>query len=188
MLRIAIFLLLLLAPATAQDKAFAPESFIRYDASRPGETWSGTAPIESLELFLDPANVRATKLSLSLRSSSFNSGNIFRDTNARRTVFDSDEYPLISFSSRRVTTEDNQLLDHTETEVMIEGDLTMHGITQPLSLSVMVKRSGSSLNASGRFNTRLSNFGMSRPSLFGILVDDEVKVSFELLEVQFSPP
>ena len=188
MSRIVFCLLLALSLASAQDNSFSAESFIRYDASRPGEVWSATAAIESLELSLDPNNVRAAQLSLSINSASFHSGNILRDTNARRTVFDSGEFPLISFSSKRITSQSNQLLEDTETEVMVEGDLSMHGVTQPLSLNVTVKRKGSSLNASGRFTVKLSDFAMSRPSLFGILVDDEVSVSFALLEVQFRSP
>jgi polyisoprenoid-binding protein YceI len=184
-MRIACWLLVLIIAQAQQPNGFSAESFVRYEASRPGEVWLGKAPIDQLILKLDPDHLQSAQVTITIHSGSFNSGNILRDTNARRTVFDSQEFPEISFSSQRVISTSNRLLEGTEQELRLVGTLLLHGLRKPLEITVVVFREGQSLDVSGSFSIKLSDYGMSRPSLFGVLVDDRVAITFSLLDIQF---
>lgn len=176
-----LWLLGALVVALAQPRALElAGGTVTYTASQPGEVWQGRAPIARLEGTLDPENVRATRVRVVLEPARFNSGNILRDTNARRTVFNVREYPEITFELRHASTEGNRLPDGASQAVAVRGELTMHGVTRPLETILTVSRSGASVRVQGGFSVLLSDFNMRRPTFFTRVVDDAVTIALEL--------
>jgi polyisoprenoid-binding protein YceI len=65
----------------------------------------------------------------------------------------------------------------------LRGDLSLHGVTNPLSITARVAVNGSSLRASGEFTLRQTDFGITLVSAAGgtIRVKDEVKCAFDVV-------
>lgn len=173
-------LLLFLVTAYAQI-GFTPDpsSFVEYHAADERGAFTGRAPLAEVSLDLDPENLRVADLKVRVHPAEFDSGNFLRDTNARRTVFDTAAYPEIRLEVTRLSTEGNALSEGLN-ELSLVGDLTMHGVTQEVRFPLIVRLEGETLSASGEFSVLLSDFGMSRPSFLGWVVEDTVQVRIEV--------
>jgi polyisoprenoid-binding protein YceI len=170
------FVVLYLMFANAQT---LEPSFVRYEASDPNGSWSGTAPVSGLELNLNTETLGLSTFTITLDAGGFNSGNFIRDANARRIVFESHLYPEIVFTSKQIIAPDNQLLEESN-QVTVQGDLTMHGVTRELSIPVTIEYSDPTYIAKGTFEVSLQEFSMRAPEFFGLVVDDLVTIYFEI--------
>ena len=157
-----------------------PSSGVEYTASDPSGSWSGRAPVASLTFKLDPNNVRTAQLSVTVQPGAFDSGNFIRDANARRVVFETGQYPDITFELAALQTSKNNLEDGETLHLTLFGTLTMHGVSHDLTTPATVNRSGATFTASGAFDVLLSDYGMRRPSFFGTEVDDRVQLTFDI--------
>ena len=94
-------------------------------------------------------------------------------------VLDVQRYPTIAFRSRRVS------LTEASADRMtlgIAGDLTLHGLTQSLTVPVTVQLTADGLRANGKTTVRQSQFGI-RPVTAGagtVRVKDDVDVMFSV--------
>ena len=177
---ICVFLSLWTLLGVAQDSLQLSASTVTYTASDKADVWSGSAPLESLDLSLDPDDLGNARLSASLRPAEFNSGNFIRDTNARRTVFEVGEFPLITFELSSVEADQTELDVGENVQVTLNGNLSMHGVTQEITFPATVTRTDDALNAAGEFQVLLSDFEMNRPSFLGNTVADEVSMEFDI--------
>jgi polyisoprenoid-binding protein YceI len=83
--------------------------------------WGGTIAIDTVT----PAN---SKVDVTIKTASIDTKNTQRDNHLRSPdFFAADSFPTITFKSRQVTKQGNQL--------RILGDLTMHGVTRPVVLT-----------------------------------------------------
>ena len=165
----------LLLVGHAQNAVTLTSSTVTYHGSTPNETWDGQAPLQSLTLTpgADELSVHAT-----LEPGQFSSGNFIRDANARFVVFESGEYPTASLTGTLPLRGDLATLESGT--ATFSGELTIHGVTRALSFPVTLERSGNSVSAEASFPVSLSAYGMKRPSLFGLLVDDSLTVDVAL--------
>lgn len=159
---------------------------VRYDATAGEgvwrEAWQGVAPAELRGFQFDPQNVAATVFEVRVASADLDSGNPFRDRNARLVTFESGSYPEIVFASGRVVSGGEGALPvGTEREVRVEGLLKLVGLEMVMEVPVVVARlEGEVLRVSGGFDVSLAAFDMRAPSLPFRRVDDRVRVSFDL--------
>jgi polyisoprenoid-binding protein YceI len=158
-----------------------PESFVEYDARDANASWTGRAPISRLEFTLNTEELRDSTLTIAIKPGDFSSGNIFRDTNARRTLFETNTYPEIVFMSKRIRADVGTLADGESREVTLAGDLTMHGVTQEVETPVTLTLAGTTITATGSFEVTYTEFGMRQPELFGVLVEDTVVIRFNVI-------
>ena len=179
---LAILLLILSSPALAQiTPTLSPESQVTYTARDDTSEWSGVAPVEALEFTLNPDDIAASELSITLRPANFDSGNLVRDANARRGVFEAGEFPEIRFDLSDVSGADASLAEGETQTLSLSGDLTMHGVTQALELEAEVTRASNTITATGNFSVLLSDFDMTRPEFLGNQVADEVDLAFQII-------
>ena len=157
-----------------------PDSVVEYTASDPSNSWSGRAPVARLTFSLDPDDVRAAQLSVTVQPGQFDSGNFIRDANARRVVFETGEYPDITFELADVQAPRDSLGDGEALELTLAGTLTMHGVRREVTTKATFSRSGATYAATGAFMVDLSDYDMKRPSFFGVEVDDPVRVAFDV--------
>jgi polyisoprenoid-binding protein YceI len=137
-------------------------------------------------LTLDEADVRNAFVEASIDAASVNTRDAQRDAHLKSAdFFDAEKFPTLSFKSTRITAT-------SEGEVVVEGDLTIHGVTRSVSFNV----EGPTLPAKDPWgSTRLGlsattkinrkNFGLTWNAALetgGILVGDDVTIT---LDVQF---
>jgi len=158
-----------------------PESYVQYQATDPRETVTGQTSIKTLEFSFDPQNLRRSSLVVSLDASKFDSGNVIRDTNARRTVFNSDLYPEIIFSLDTLNAELNEVTEGQTQAIELLGTLDMHGVSKEISVDAEILLEGNILTTTGAFTVLLSDYEMSRPSFLVWTIEDQVELSFQII-------
>ena len=68
-------------------------------------------------------------------------------------------------------------------QLTLTGDLTLHGVTRPQTVSARVYQSGGTLRAQGEATVRQSDYGIRLVSVAGgmLKVKDEVKLTFDIM-------
>jgi polyisoprenoid-binding protein YceI len=99
----------------------------------------------------------------------FDSGNSNRDSHAME-VIDAISYPEARFTSTAIIKNGDSL--------SVTGKLTFHGVTREVSASVFPKWSQKKLEVLGKFDISLTAYGIERPSLLLIPVEDTLSFSF----------
>ncbi|MBI4476727.1 MAG: YceI family protein, partial [Acidobacteria bacterium] len=104
-------------------------------------------------------------------------------------VLDVRRYPKIVFESRTITVlegaadqEASRTAPSGGLRLRVSGDLTLHGITQPVTVPVTLRLTADSLTADGRARVKQTDFGI-RPVTAGagtVRVKDEVDVLFSV--------
>jgi polyisoprenoid-binding protein YceI len=95
-------------------------------------------------------------------------------------VLDVERFPAIVFRSRRVSLKDGTAAG---ANVVIEGDLTLHGTTRPMTVRASATfDAGGRLTARGSCSLKQSDFGMVPVTAAGgtVRVSDEVVIQFVL--------
>ena len=175
--------LLLLPWADAQTPVQLVTGSVRYTASDARDTWQGTAPVEQLEWQIDLEHLPAVSLTVRINPADFNSGNLIRDANARRSVFETGRYPEIVLTGERFVAQSTRLQDGQSLSGTLTGTLDMHGVTQTIRMPVELTRNGERIAVESNFSVLLSDFEMTRPSFLGVTVDDEVQLTVTVVGV-----
>ncbi len=99
-------------------------------------------------------------------------------------VLDASRYPTVTFRSRRLSATSSTT---ASANLQIEGDLTLHGVTRPVSVlaRVTVDPTGT-VTARGAFSFKQSDFGIQPVTAAGgtIRVKDVLDVEFEIRAVR----
>jgi polyisoprenoid-binding protein YceI len=130
---------------------------------------------------LDPANPAGAKFQLVIDASSVDTNDVTRDKHLQGPdFFDSGQFPVISFESKKV----GPAPGADASMWLVEGDLTIHGVTRPVQLQLKKVGEGKGMQGDHRTGflcvTKVlrSEFGMTQNIP---MVGDEVAVtiSFE---------
>jgi polyisoprenoid-binding protein YceI len=96
------------------------------------------------------------------------------------SVLDVEHFPTVEYKSKAITVEKqaNDLL-----RAQAAGELSFHGVTQPLSLDARIMNLGPILRISGQFSLRQSDYGIKPVSFAGgtLRLKDELKFNFDLV-------
>jgi polyisoprenoid-binding protein YceI len=97
----------------------------------------------------------------------------------RTEVLETDRFPEIVYECTRVKTSGSA----DRYWAALNGELTLHGVTHPMSFSARVVAEGDSLRASGEFTVRQSEYEIAPVSAAGgaIRVKDDLKCTFDIV-------
>jgi polyisoprenoid-binding protein YceI len=134
----------------------------------------------------DPADPATGSAHVTIQAASVDTNEPARDAHLRSAdFFDVDEHPTLTFVSQRVRVREDRRLD-------VEGDLTIRGVTRPVTLDVSylglakdpwgVERAG--FEATATINRK--DFGLAWNAALetgGFLVGDEVRIDLSVQAV-----
>ncbi len=136
-------------------------------------TWYGDFTGAKGVLVLDPKDPSKSSVDVSVPTASVSTTNAVLDGELKSADwFDAAKYPTISFKSTKVTVTGPG-------RAAVEGDLTLHGVTKPVTLTATFKAAGvngmnkhytAGFDVSGKI--KRSDFGVSKYVTFGL--GDEV--------------
>ena len=91
-----------------------------------------------------------------------------------------DQYPDITFQSTNVTAKG---LGGGRYDVKINGNLTLHGVTRPITIPATVTLNGSTLRATGEFSIDRDDYKVKATSAaHGLVrVDNDIKFEFDIV-------
>ena len=161
--------------------AWAVAGEVVYEARDALATGSGRAPLDEVELQLDPDDLGTLRVVARVLPATFDSGNLLRDRRARATVFEVDEHPVATLAGSATAQARGQRIAPGETRgVDLIAELTLHGVTLPYPIVVTLARPplgvAAPWRAEAEFVVSLTAHGMRRPSLLGLVTDDEVRL------------
>lgn len=131
----------------------------------------------------DPKNVQASRVEATIKVPSISTQNQKRDDHLRGAdFFDAQKFPEIKFVSKEIA-------DATAQSFTLRGDLTMRGVTKPVSLDVSLGGTAKdpwgnekiAFSATTKINRR--DFGLTWSKLLetgALVVGDEVAISLEV--------
>jgi polyisoprenoid-binding protein YceI len=146
-----------------------------------------SGPVESGSIDVDPGNLSGSRVSLAIATSSVKVSGADEPPEDRPKVqeaMESDQvlgvsrYPRITFESTGVT---GGQPGTATLDVVVAGRLTIRDVTRPVSVPVHVQLGDHSLNASGRFSVRQTEFGIKPISVGGaVAVKDRLDITFSV--------
>jgi polyisoprenoid-binding protein YceI len=119
---------------------------------------------------LDEQNPSASVIDVVVETGSVDTANAQRDAHLRNAdFFDATKYPAIHFVSKKVSRQGNG-------PYTVAGDLTLHGVTKPITLEIEATGSGKGMMGETRtgletvFNIKRTDFGMEK--MVGPIADE----------------
>ena len=140
------------------------------------------------EARLDPGSLNASSLEITAKSESMvETSSVFTepqkqiiDKELREIVLEPDKYPEIVFQSTNVT---GQSAGANQYDLKVGGNLTLHGVTRPITIPVKVTVTGDELRAQGEFSIDRGDFKVKATSAFHglVRVREKVKFTFDIV-------
>ena len=159
--------------------ASAVTASVSEPASMIGGQAEGVFKIIDGEVFLDPGSPETGKVSLILDAGSYHSDKEGRD-HAVTAALDADTYPTIRFASASLS--NVAKTSNTDGSATVNGDLTLHGRSMPVSFPVNVEitTDASKLVAEGQVTIKYTDWGVKRPMVLFFRAGDETSISFHI--------
>ncbi len=172
---LALSLISLSGFAQQQDvsKVFADKSVskVTYAMKHPMHEWEGVSKDVNAVIVYNKVTKNIDQVVVSLRVDSFDSGNSNRDSHALE-VLEGLKFPKVTFVSTKIKPNGNVLV--------IDGNLTFHGVSKPITFSVTREDNAYKSVFGGKFDVLLSDYKVDRPSLFGVKTEDIINLKINL--------
>src|ERR1019366_1473590 len=130
----------------------------------------------------DPANVEKSVVSITIQAASIDTREPNRDAHLKSAdFFETEKYPEITFNS-------TQWQHKNDDELIVKGDLTMHGVTRPVVLTAERTATmkdpwgGTRVGFTGKTKINRKDFGLHYNAALeagGVVVGEEVTISLE---------
>jgi polyisoprenoid-binding protein YceI len=75
-------------------------------------------------------------------------------------------------------------ITNTPKNFTLKGDLTIHGKTKPVTVTVKISKANGGVNATGNFEVKPEDFDIEIPSLVRKKIADKVKINYNFLLIK----
>jgi polyisoprenoid-binding protein YceI len=140
------------------------------------------------EARLDPASLTDSSLQITAKTATMEeTSSVFTDAQKkiinkelREIVLLPDQYPEIVFKSTSVS---GKATGNNQYDLKIAGDLTLHGVTRPITIPAKVTVTGNDLRAQGEFSINRGDFKIKATSAAHgmVSVRNEIKFPFDIV-------
>jgi len=165
-------------PFGLSAQSFKPvddSSSVAFKIKNFGVSISGTFTGLHGDIVFDPSKLASCSFVVSVQSTSVNTGIDMRDTHLKKEdFFDVDKFPLISFTSTRVTPSTKAGY------LFLFGNLEIRGVSKPISFPFQALPNGSGYTFTGSFTINRRDYGVGGSS---ISMSDEVKIDLKIAAV-----
>ena len=126
------------------------------------------------DIVFDADALAASKFSVTLPTESISTGNGMKNSHAKSgDWFDAKKYSSISFVSTEIA--------KSGADYVAKGNLTMHGVTKPITIAFSFKSNGKTGLFAGNFSVKYREYGIKGK---GGSDDDTVKIELKVPVVQ----
>jgi polyisoprenoid-binding protein YceI len=153
-----------------------------------GHSHEVSGPIESGEVEVDPDSpaqgrihlvIPASELRVSAAAEPEGDAPKVQEAMSGPKVLDVAHQPRILYESTAVTVKSGH---GSRIDLLVEGRLTIRGMTRPVTATVHAEFAEHTLKATGRFAVKQSTFGITPVSVGGVVaVKDELQIEFSIL-------
>lgn len=128
---------------------------------------------------VDGLTLTAARLTVDVASIATDSGS--RDQYFRESVMRAGEFPTATFTLTAPATAAAVPAAGETVEVTLAGDLTIAGVTRPVSFAAHARTDGTTAEIAGSIPISFAEFGVTAPNLGFVSVDDHGFVEFQLI-------
>jgi polyisoprenoid-binding protein YceI len=150
----------------------AAQTKVQFTVDSALHTVHGTFQLKSGSIQFDSAGGSASG-QLVVEAASGDSGNKSRDRKMTREVLEADKFPDITFTSQQVK---GTLAPTGVSQLQLEGVMTLHGQSHPMTLDVKAEAQGPTLSADTSFAIPYIQWGLKNPSVMFLKVSDKVDI------------
>jgi polyisoprenoid-binding protein YceI len=175
---IALFVFALMTAAyiaQAQQKIFTldpAQTKVNFTVDSTLHTVHGDFRLKRGSIQFDNSTGAATG-ELVVDSASGESGNNGRDKKMHKEILESPKYSDIVFTPQHVK---GTVANEGKSTIEVEGTLTMHGKSKPVTMPLEVQLQNGTGTADGTFSVKYQEWGMKNPSTFVLRVNDSVHI------------
>lgn len=142
-----------------------------YAATSTMSDWTGANPkVSGTATWDEGAKTLEAKVIINLTG--WDSGSALREKHTA-AMFETDKFPKATFAGTAASGAGGG------TNVTFKGTLELHGVKRPLDVPGALRIEKDAIVFQGDFVLRLTDYGMTRPSLLGVTVGNEVKVHID---------
>jgi len=160
------------------------KSHVTFVSDAPLETMTGKSSKVTGTLSVDPADITKTSGSFEVPVVSLRTGNDLRDEHLQGDGWlDAKNNPKVHFEITEIVLgkkASSALEKNKDTKVQVNGKLTAHGITRPVTTHGTVHWSDTALLIKAEFTLKLEDHQVSVPSIVRLKVANEIDVSVDL--------
>lgn len=125
-------------------------------------------------------NVSTGEMAFTLLMKSFRFSLPLAEEHFNENYVESDKFPKAMFKGKILNYDPGMLLNDTDYPVVVEGDLTMHGITSRIREAGVLRKSGMEIRAVSRFSIQLETYGIKIPNIVEDRVAKEIPIQVDL--------
>jgi len=170
-----IFVILALATcgiAKAQDRYFTKTGTIRFFSATDLENIEATNKIVTAVL-----DVKSGAIQFSAPMKAFEFKKALMQEHFNENYVESDKFPNATFKGRITNNADIKFGTPGTYDANVEGDLTIHGITKPVSTKGKLVITSANIEANTVFNVLVSDYKITIPSLVADKISKTVQIN-----------
>ncbi|HLT80366.1 MAG TPA: YceI family protein [Cyclobacteriaceae bacterium] len=167
--------------------ALAPPLLAQRYMDRAGRaSFYSKAPLEDIEAHTDQAlcilDAASGEVAASMLMKSFQFEKALMQEHFNEKYVESDKYPKATFTGKIANLSDIDLSQDGAYTARVEGEVTIHGVTRPLTTDVEFVVADGTIRATGSFPLRVKDFKITIPTLVvrNIAEVIEVRIAFDL--------
>jgi polyisoprenoid-binding protein YceI len=130
-------------------------------------------------LTIDGTTIAATEIEVDLTTVASDSSQ--RDNQFRNRIMETSTYPTATFSLASPITLEDVPDDLEEVTVQATGQLTLHGVTNTVTMDLAARRNGDAIEVTGSVPVAFADYGIDNPSFGGISVGDSGTMEFAVV-------
>ena len=191
-MRVAAAVLIALTAATLRADshvytiAKGGSNVVEFHAEDSYDSFDGKTSDVSGTIVADPTNPAAGSVQVSINVDALDTGVSLRNKEMRERFLQTDKFGTATFKSVSVVGPPSVALNQP-VDVSVTGDLTLHGVTKRMTISVrVVLIPDGRIHATSSFKIHMPDFGISVPHNLLVTVNDDVPVRLDVGEVTWA--
>jgi polyisoprenoid-binding protein YceI len=149
-----------------------------------GQDTEGVGRTNSITGSLTISGTQVTDAEFTVDMSTLQSDESRRDSTFRNEIMETAQFPTGTFVITAPIELGSIPTDGEEITATATGELTLHGVTQPVTIEVTAKKTGDSIAVSGSTDIKFSDYNIDNPSRTGVTTQDHGLLEFLLVFVK----
>ena len=133
-------------------------------------------------------NIRSGEMAFTLLMKSFQFTLPLAEEHFNENYVEADKFPKATFKGKILDFDPSKLEPDLDYQVVVQGDLTIHGITSAVKEPGTLHRSGNEIRAVSKFSILLDTYNIKVPNIVADRVAKEIPIDVKLIYEPYKKP